>query len=67
MQDFEESSFNGRLGIAIANYFISSSPDWRKVVFLGAILAGLINQLSYEQRLTLDIERVEKEQTDREK
>uniref|UniRef100_A0A2K1XE40 Uncharacterized protein n=1 Tax=Populus trichocarpa TaxID=3694 RepID=A0A2K1XE40_POPTR len=60
-------SFNGRLGIAIANSFISSSPDWRKVVFLGAILAGLINQLSYEQRLTLDIERVEKEQTDREK
>lgn len=48
MQDFEESSFNGRLGIAIANSFISSSPDWRKVVFLGAILAGLINQLSWD-------------------
>ncbi|KAJ6871785.1 LOW QUALITY PROTEIN: hypothetical protein NC652_037213 [Populus alba x Populus x berolinensis] len=40
-----KAGFNGRLGIAIANSSISSSPDWRKVVFLGAILAGLINQI----------------------
>ncbi|KAG5253314.1 8-amino-7-oxononanoate synthase [Salix suchowensis] len=46
-----------RLGIGIANSFISSSPDKGKVVALGAI-GGLIN----EQRVTSDIERVEKEQ-----
>uniref|UniRef100_A0A6N2MN64 Uncharacterized protein n=1 Tax=Salix viminalis TaxID=40686 RepID=A0A6N2MN64_SALVM len=47
-----------RLGIGIANSFISSSPDKGKVVAIGAIFGGLIN----EQRVTSDIERVEKEQ-----
>ncbi|KAJ6922500.1 hypothetical protein NC652_016216 [Populus alba x Populus x berolinensis] len=57
----------GVLGIVIADSFLSSSPDWRKVAVLGAILVGLITQFSYEQRLASDIERAEKEQTDKEK
>lgn len=39
----------GVLVIAIADSFISSSPDWRKVAVLGAILVGLLTQLGYEQ------------------
>ncbi|KAJ6913262.1 hypothetical protein NC651_015695 [Populus alba x Populus x berolinensis] len=57
----------GVLAIVIADSFLSSSPDWRKVAVLGAILVGLITQFSYEQRLASDIERAEKEQTDKEK
>ncbi|KDP24487.1 hypothetical protein JCGZ_25051 [Jatropha curcas] len=55
----------GVLVIVIADSFISSSPDWRKVAVLGAILVGLITQLSYEQRLSSEIESMEK--TDKEK
>jgi len=57
----------GVLAIVIADSFISSSPDWRKVAVLGAILVGLITQFSYEQRLSSEIKRAEKEQTDKEK
>lgn len=39
----------GVLIVAIADSFISSSPDWRKVAVLGAILVGLLTQLGYEQ------------------
>lgn len=41
----------GLLTIGIADYFISSSPDWRKVAVLGAIVVGLISQYVYEQSL----------------
>ncbi|CAK7333507.1 unnamed protein product [Dovyalis caffra] len=51
----------GVLAIVIADSFVSSSPDWRKVAVLGAILVGLITQFSYEQRLSSDIKRAEKE------
>lgn len=57
----------GLLAIAIADSFINSSPDWRKVAILGAILVGLITQFSYEQNISSDIERTEKEKTDKEK
>lgn len=57
----------GVLVISIADSFISSSADWRKVAVLGAILLGLITQYSYEQRLSSDMERAEKEQTNQEK
>ncbi|KAK4802158.1 hypothetical protein SAY86_000361 [Trapa natans] len=39
----------GVLVVAIADSFISSSPDWRKVAVFGAILVGLLTQLGYEQ------------------
>ncbi|KAJ9185331.1 hypothetical protein P3X46_004977 [Hevea brasiliensis] len=49
------------LVIAIADSFISSSPDWRKVAVLGAILVGLITQFSYEEKLSSELEIIEKE------
>ncbi|XP_050206618.1 uncharacterized protein LOC126656157 [Mercurialis annua] len=50
--------------ISIADSFVNS-PDWRKVAVLGAILAGLITQFSYEQKLASELE--SKEKTDKEK
>lgn len=41
----------GLVVIAIADALISSSPDWRKVAFLGVVLAGLLTQLVYEQSM----------------
>ena len=41
----------GVLVISIADSFISSSSDWRKVAVLGAILVGLITQVIYEQSI----------------
>ncbi|KAL0744103.1 hypothetical protein Bca4012_085616 [Brassica carinata] len=40
----------GIVGLAIADSFVSS-PDWRKVAVLGAILIPLITQFVYEQTL----------------
>ncbi|EEF28492.1 uncharacterized protein LOC8263545 [Ricinus communis] len=50
--------------ISIADSFISS-PDWRKVAVLGAVLVGLITQFSYEQKLSSELESIEN--TDKEK
>lgn len=44
----------GILVIAIADSAISTSPDWRKVAVFGAILAGLITQVVYEQSVLSD-------------
>ncbi|XP_065853235.1 uncharacterized protein [Euphorbia lathyris] len=52
------------LAAVIAESFISSSADWRKVAVLGGILVGLITQFSYEQRLSSEVESIEK--TDKE-
>lgn len=41
----------GVLVIAIADSFISSSSDWKRVAVLGAILVGLITQVIYEQSI----------------
>lgn len=43
----------GLVVIGITDASISSSPDWRKVAFLGVILVGLITQLVYEQSMML--------------
>lgn len=51
--------------IAIADSFISPSPDWRKVAVLGAILVGLITQFTYEQKLSSELESIE--ETEKEK
>ncbi|KAF7848715.1 hypothetical protein BT93_L1710 [Corymbia citriodora subsp. variegata] len=50
----------------IADSFISSSPDWRKVAVLGAILVALITQFAYEQGMLSETEQTEKERSDRE-
>ncbi|OWM66108.1 uncharacterized protein LOC116211546 [Punica granatum] len=50
----------GVLAIAIADIlFISSSPDWRKVAVLGAILVGLLTQFGYEQGMSSETRRTE--------
>lgn len=43
----------GLVVIGITDASVSSSPDWRKVAFLGVILVGLITQLVYEQSMML--------------
>ncbi|KAM7259208.1 hypothetical protein ACFE04_014949 [Oxalis oulophora] len=54
-------AFIGLLVAAVADVFVSSSPDWRKVAFLGAILAALLTQFSYEQKLLSETEENEKD------
>ncbi|CAN1149922.1 hypothetical protein LINPERHAP2_LOCUS17286 [Linum perenne] len=54
------------LVFTIAESFVASSPDWRKVAVLGAILVGLVTQVSYEQNLSSDIEKSEKDKADKE-
>ncbi|XP_030440281.2 uncharacterized protein LOC115662257 [Syzygium oleosum] len=56
----------GILVAGIADSFISSSPDWRKVAVLGAILVALITQFAYEQGMQSETEQTEKERSDRE-
>lgn len=51
-------AFIGLLVVAIAESFLSS-PDWRKVAVLGAMLIALISQFSYEQRMSSEIEKTE--------
>lgn len=43
----------GLVVIGITDASVASSPDWRKVAFLGVILVGLITQLVYEQSMML--------------
>ncbi|XP_030441814.1 uncharacterized protein LOC115663996 [Syzygium oleosum] len=56
----------GILVAGIADSFISSLPDWRKVAVLGAILVALITQFTYEQGMQSATEQTEKERSDRE-
>lgn len=51
-------AFIGLLVIAIAESFLSS-PDWRKVAVLGAMLIALVSQFSYEQRMSSEMEKTE--------
>ncbi|GAV68529.1 hypothetical protein CFOL_v3_12032 [Cephalotus follicularis] len=46
----------GLVVVAVADTFISSSPDWRKVAVLGAVLVGLLTQFSYEQSMSSETE-----------
>lgn len=54
------------LTIGIADSFISSSPDWRKVAVLGAILVGLFTQYVYEQSLLSETRKTKKGETEEE-
>ena len=56
----------GLLVIAIADSFISSTADWRKVAVLGAILVGLITQVVYEQSILSESQETEKGKTNKE-
>ncbi|KAL5550118.1 hypothetical protein UlMin_000294 [Ulmus minor] len=49
----------GLLVLGIADSFISS-PDWRKVAALGAILVGLVSQFLYEQSMLSETKETEK-------
>ncbi|KAJ4835678.1 hypothetical protein Tsubulata_036469 [Turnera subulata] len=53
----------GLIVVEIADSVISS-PDWGKVAVLGAILVGLITQLSYELRISSEIEETERKKKD---
>lgn len=46
----------GLIVISIADSFLSSSSDWRKVAVLGAILVALLSQFIYEQRILSETE-----------
>ncbi|KAI4294739.1 hypothetical protein MLD38_040938 [Melastoma candidum] len=56
------------LAASIAESFVTSTSDWRKVAVLGAILVGLVTQLAYEQGVLSEEERAAaaKEERDRE-
>ncbi|GLT92667.1 hypothetical protein SLE2022_104940 [Rubroshorea leprosula] len=54
------------LVVEIADSFISS-PDWRKVAVLGAILVALFTQFVNEQEMISEAEKLEKERSDQKK
>ncbi|GLT52693.1 hypothetical protein SLA2020_260170 [Shorea laevis] len=54
------------LVVGIADSFITS-PDWRKVAILGAILVALFTQFVHEQTLLSEAEKLEKEKSDQKK
>ncbi|XP_057808080.1 uncharacterized protein LOC131022584 [Salvia miltiorrhiza] len=54
----------GLVVIGIADASVSSSPDWRKVAFLGVILAGLITQFFYEKSMLSDTDSTEQEKSE---
>lgn len=56
----------GLVVIGVADSFISSSPDWRKVAVLGAILVALIFQYIYEQTMLSETKETEKSKTEKE-
>ncbi|XP_021750541.1 uncharacterized protein LOC110716233 [Chenopodium quinoa] len=47
----------GLMAVGIADSYIASSPDWRKIAVLGAIFIGLLSQFIYEQNLLKDSEK----------
>lgn len=57
----------GLIVIGLADSFLSSSSDWRKVAALGAILVALLSQFNYEQRMSSETENTEKGKTGEEK
>ncbi|KMT07779.1 hypothetical protein BVRB_6g147020 isoform A [Beta vulgaris subsp. vulgaris] len=48
----------GLMSIGIADSYIASSPDWRKIAVLAAILVGLLSQFVYEQNLLKQSEKL---------
>lgn len=60
-------AFIGLTVIGLADSFLSSSSDWRKVAALGAILVALLSQFIYEQRMVSETENTEKENGSEEK
>ncbi|XP_062004168.1 uncharacterized protein LOC133721540 [Rosa rugosa] len=57
----------GLLLIEIVDSFITSTPDWRKVAFLGVILVGLVTQFIYEQKMLSEKEIAEEKKTEEER
>ncbi|KAH6761998.1 8-amino-7-oxononanoate synthase [Perilla frutescens var. hirtella] len=53
----------GLVVIGMADASISSSPDWRKVAFLGVVLVGLVTQLVYEQSMLSETDDTELEKS----
>ncbi|KAM0991425.1 hypothetical protein ACFX2I_009812 [Malus domestica] len=57
----------GLLLVQLADSFITSTPDWRKVAFLGAIFVGLVSQVIYEQKMLSETESTEEGKTQEER
>ncbi|KAL2934172.1 putative cytosol aminopeptidase [Bienertia sinuspersici] len=57
----------GLMAVAIADSYISPSPDLPKLAVLAAIFVGLLSQFIYEQNLFKETENQEKEDNDDEK
>lgn len=54
----------GLISVSLIESVISSSFDWRKSAVLGAILVGLVAQLTYEQKMLAETKRVETEKNE---
>lgn len=54
----------GLMSIGIADSYIASPPDWKKIAVLGAVFVGLLSQFFYEQNLSIGSEKHEKEDKD---
>ncbi|TQD84429.1 hypothetical protein C1H46_030012 [Malus baccata] len=57
----------GLLLVQLADSFITSTPDGRKVAFLGAIFVGLVSQVIYEQKMLSETESTEEGKTQEER
>ncbi|RXH81742.1 hypothetical protein DVH24_036083 [Malus domestica] len=57
----------GLLFVQLADSFITSTPDCRKVAFLGAIFVGLVSQVIYEQKMLSETESTEEGKTQEER
>ncbi|XP_057524602.1 uncharacterized protein LOC130804240 [Amaranthus tricolor] len=51
----------GLVAIGIADSYIASSPDWRKIAVLSAVFVGLLSQFIYEQNFLNESEKKENE------
>lgn len=58
--------FIGLLTFGIVDSIASSSTEWKKVAFLGAILVALISQLIYEQNMSSETGTTRKTNNDEE-
>ncbi|KAI3750514.1 hypothetical protein L2E82_21153 [Cichorium intybus] len=58
----------GLISVSLIDSFISQSFDWRKGAILGVILVGLVTQLTYEQKMLGETQKIdtEKEQDKKE-
>ena len=57
----------GLLLVQLVDSFITSTPDWRKVAFLGAIFVGLVSHLIYEHKMLSETENTEEGKTQEER